>query len=115
MIESSTSPFSSAFAAVRAFSVDEAFDALGNRRRRILLARLRERGGRTTVRELTEAIATHERENDDADVDTRAVEISLHHVHVPKLAAAGIVERDGDEVVASDDVDQLSPILAVAE
>lgn len=78
--------------------LDTVFALLADRRRRHLLYYLtRESGtGSVDVDELVSAVA--EREQADADVDAagvdvlrRRVELSLHHVHLPKLEGAGVV------------------------
>ncbi|PSP78036.1 hypothetical protein BRC81_08230 [Halobacteriales archaeon QS_1_68_20] len=72
---------------------DDAFDCLASSRRRHVLAVLRDRG--TVDRdELARAVADRE-----ADSTADAVAVSLYHVHLPKLADAGLVDVD-DETVA---------------
>lgn len=115
--ENPTSPptLRSKLDSVRAFSVDEAFEALAHRRRRVAIDFLRRRDGPATLSELAAEVAAREREGDGECTDGVAperVQISLHHVHVPKLVEAGILEREGDEAVSvSEDVDQLDPII----
>ncbi|PCR89720.1 DUF7344 domain-containing protein [Natrinema ejinorense] len=85
----------------RADAVETALDLLANRRRRAVLEYLEEVGGSATLTELAVEIATRETRtepnviSDHADVssrDRRAVSISLHHTHIPKLANADVVD-----------------------
>lgn len=92
-----------AFGDSRADAVDTAMDLLANRRRRAILDSLEESGGSATLTELAVEIAVQEAGSepnvisDHGDVsarDRRAVRISLHHTHIPKLAAAEAVDYD---------------------
>ena len=82
----------------RTFSTETLFQSLAHPRRRTILHHLVENGDETVaLDELTETIATDggtatiSHESDD----TRT-RVELHHVHLPKLAAAGIIEYDAD-------------------
>lgn len=70
-------------------SVDELFDALGDGRRRRTLRLLASDGSTRSVRELADELA-------DAAPGVDRLVTSLHHCHLPKLAAAGLVEFDAD-------------------
>ncbi|ELY57696.1 DUF7344 domain-containing protein [Natronolimnohabitans innermongolicus] len=76
---------------------------LAAQRRRALLRYLERVDGAATLSEVAEAIATETRRSDPAvisdhaDAASRAVRdtrISLHHVHVPKLAEADAIDYD---------------------
>lgn len=76
---------------------------LASDRRRIALRIIAERGEPVDLDDLATAVARRERPGDDVEDGTETrVRISMHHVHVPKLAAAGVCtyDRDGSRVVA---------------
>ncbi|MDF9746964.1 DUF7344 domain-containing protein [Natrinema salsiterrestre] len=84
-------------------AVDTALDLLANQRRRGVLEYLEESGGSAPLTELAVEIAAQEAGaepnaiSDHGDVsarDRRAVRISLHHTHIPKLANADVVDYD---------------------
>ncbi len=80
-------------------TMDELFDVLSHRYRRHALVALRNRDGPTALADL--AVDVAERETDEPSDDglkelAREIEISLYHVHVPKLADAEFVEFDRD-------------------
>jgi len=74
-------------------------DILRNDRRRLAIKCLREMGGRLTVRDLSEEVATRETGESPAPRDKRrSVYVSLHQTHLPKMDELGIVaDDDGDE------------------
>jgi len=71
--------------------------------------------------ELAAAVAARENDVDPADVDEdrlRQVQLSLHHVHLPKLESVGLIERSrGDErtVELTGDIGPLEPGLDVQQ
>jgi len=65
------------------------FECLAERRRRAVVAVLRDRGA-ASLHELADSITGP---NDR----TKRVELELHHRHLPKLADAGLVEYDPDD------------------
>lgn len=71
--------------------------------------------GATTVGDLADQIALREGEHTRDRYERIAT--SLVHVHLPKLAAAGVVryDRDADAVVALDRADRVTPYLNVDE
>lgn len=80
------------------------FDAVSNRYRRCALAFLAE--GPTSPADLATRVAawehgTHPGRLADAEVD--AIHAALHHVHLPKLEEAGLVERTAGGNVAAVD------------
>lgn len=91
------------------------FRLLSRPRRRRVLYVLRERGGAVAVERLAEHLLARER--DDGPGRER-VEVALRHVHLPKLAAAGAVERGPDGAVryaAGDALDDWVACAAAAE
>lgn len=95
-----------------AASLDSAFDAVANRRRREILSVLQEHGGPVSLSDLATTlvdqvedelhpeandttVGAHRSENDDAhENETHEAVVRLHHVHLPKLASAGLIRRD---------------------
>lgn len=76
---------------------NDVFEALSDLRRRYVVDRLHSAGDAVTRETLSEEIAALERDASVADVPPEYVDrvrVSLHHVHLPKLASAGIVEYD---------------------
>jgi DNA-binding transcriptional ArsR family regulator len=71
--------------------LDALFEVLADAKRRHVLAYLDECDGDVaTVTEVRDALA-----DDDASTDERErIATRLHHAHLPKLAAAGLVEFD---------------------
>jgi len=74
--------------------LDAAFSLLADRRRRHVLYHLTQASGSVDVDELVAAVA--ERERPDAEADPgddlrRRIQLSLYHVHLPKLEGAGVV------------------------
>ena len=75
-------------------SFDRWLELLANRDRRLVLSTLIENGDdRLPVGVLTDVIARKRAE----DVTPQSVLIDLHHVHLPKLQRADVIEYDADE------------------
>lgn len=75
----------------------EIHDVLRNDRRRLTLEALREAGGESTVRDLSEMVAARETGKEPPPRDKRqSVYVSLHQTHLPKLDELGIVQYDAD-------------------
>ncbi|MFB6179448.1 MAG: winged helix-turn-helix domain-containing protein [Halorientalis sp.] len=69
-------------------SIDTVFELLANvDRRRICLYLMNRDDGVVTVEEIADALATEECEYERFAID-------LHHRHLPKLSAAGLIEYD---------------------
>ncbi|WP_247001802.1 DUF7344 domain-containing protein [Halosolutus gelatinilyticus] len=102
--------------------VDELFDALSHRRRRLVLYYLKA-NEQTTLDELADWVATIEaRPNgSEATAEQReAAAIDLFHIHLPKLADLKVIEydrRSGDARYRDppETVDQLLRAAAVME
>ncbi|KTG10625.1 hypothetical protein AUR64_08140 [Haloprofundus marisrubri] len=91
--------------------MDEAFDALSNRRRRDVLYYLHQAdGGRVDVCDIADTMTAWEVEClETVESDHfRSLLVSLRHVHLPKLAEIGALsyDRDQDTVEQSD-----SPVI----
>lgn len=71
-------------------SLDAIFRLLGSERRRNALYVLYQRTGPLGVADLAAEVASLE------DADPERVATALHHVHLPRLDAAGVVEFDGE-------------------
>ncbi|MHB9288908.1 hypothetical protein ACKVMT_17910 [Halobacteriales archaeon Cl-PHB] len=67
---------------------DQRYQMLANERRRVTLAVLADRETSLSLEALAAAVASREDEEHDR------VATSLHHVHLPKLTAAGVLEYD---------------------
>jgi DNA-binding transcriptional ArsR family regulator len=79
----------------------DAGELLANRRRRHALTYLRDRPReRVSVEELTSQVIARELVEGDGTVDPESVRATLLHVHLPKLAEAGLVDYDAETSVA---------------
>ncbi|WP_435067962.1 DUF7344 domain-containing protein [Haloplanus sp. C73] len=88
--------------------VDAVFDVLSDARRRRTIRALRERGDRTPVTELADALAGRE----PGSPETEQLVVSLQHVHLPKLEATGVVECvDDGTAVRYDDAPLVETLL----
>lgn len=80
-------------------SEETVFDALSSPRRRYLLYYLRRVGGNADIDEIARQVAAWENGVAIEDVERqqrKRVYVSLYQTHVPKLAAAGVIEYDAD-------------------
>lgn len=76
-----------------------------DRRRTVVSVLSRTRHETVTLTGLTAAVATAEHDGESGDIDReqrRAVRTSLHHVHLPKLDEAGLVEYDAGRLTVTD-------------
>lgn len=88
------------FAAVETTEESGLYRALADERRRLVLAVLRERDAPVSESELARFVAAREAEdspNATTPADRERVQLTLHHVHLPHLEAAGLVERTDDD------------------
>jgi len=78
---------------------DSVLDLCQNRRRRIILWALAEEERSLTLNYLTKAILKYNHHTPlteaSADVLTE-IRVSLHHAHLPKLAAEGLINYDSE-------------------
>jgi hypothetical protein len=80
----------------------ERLQVLSRRRRLVLLAALKDRGGPTTLEELVTEVADRElgvSRSELTDDQRERILLSLHHLHLPALTDAGLVEHVSDERV----------------
>jgi DNA-binding transcriptional ArsR family regulator len=88
---------------------DVTFELLSNPRRRYALAYLSRRDQPVSMDELARHIAAWEGDDPVSDIEEEAVDriqMTLYHNHIPKLTAAGLLERDernGGQVLESTD------------
>jgi DNA-binding transcriptional ArsR family regulator len=100
-------------------TTDEVFELLADRHRRYVLAYLRDASTPVSLPDLATELARVESESDAAEgmADRRRqLFVRLHHVHVPSLADAGLVEHDRErntaELSADDEtIEALSQLL----
>lgn len=90
-------------------ALNDLYEALSHDRRRTVLAVLTEVEPPVDAHTLARRVSERER----GDVSEEAVErahVSLHHVHLPRLSAVGLLDYDPDRrtvVDLSDEVDSL--------
>lgn len=97
---------------------DTTVELCGDVSRRIILAALAAEQRSLTVNTLREAILTYTRHSPviDASEEIRTeTRVSLHHVHIPKLESAGVIEYDSERqlVEPTEQFNQLQPYLSV--
>lgn len=96
---------------------DTVLDLCRDQQRRIVLVALADEKRALTVRDLTQAIVKHDHNTPLTEISEEVVtriHISLHHRHLPKLEAAGIIEYDPERNVVelTDEFDRLEPVLS---
>ncbi|WP_135830388.1 DUF7344 domain-containing protein [Halorussus halobius] len=104
MVEGGSSSSDDASDLNRARDADATFEVLADERRRLALHYLRDRGS-ADVDELATVVSgwTRARRAEAETVtpgEREAVRIDLHHVHLPRLVDAGVVDYDRDAGVA---------------
>jgi len=80
-------------------SLDVIFDVLRNRRRRLVMQALEERGGETTLSDLAEHIGGIENEKPPEALNAqerKRVYVGLYQCHLPKMDDAEAIEFDKD-------------------
>lgn len=95
---------------------DSAFAALASERRRTVLRCLQTADAPVAMADLARDVVARERDAHARDVPEEAIErvyVSLHHVHLPKLADEGYLRYDDNRtsVVLTDDAELLESIL----
>ena len=77
-------------------STDDALELVADSERRLLLEYLRrtEDGSVSFDTLVRRGVMSEWSSDDDPDIDEDRLRIRLHHVHVPKLQDAGVVEYD---------------------
>lgn len=96
---------------------ETALDLYRDRNRRVVLAVLANEQRPLTLTDLTRAVDeyTHRGTASEAPSDaSRRIRISLHHIHLPKLAEAGLVDYDPEEGVVepTEKLDRAQPQLS---
>lgn len=76
-------------------------------RRRDVCRYLADVAGRPDVSAIADRIAEWESEGTSSNDTRKRVHITLQHVHLPKLIEAGVIELDGEMVIAADDTAKL--------
>lgn len=74
-------------------TTDAAFEVLAHRHRRVVLSHLADSNGTATFDQLASAITADPGADESPDV----VRLQLHHVHLPKLQQAGLIDYDGPD------------------
>lgn len=85
-------------------SRDEVFTALSNRRRRNVIAYLKENGDDARVRDIAEQLAAWENDVSIPEVtykQRKRVYTALHQSHLPKLAEYGFIDYESDRGLVS--------------
>ena len=110
--------FSADHAALAALDVDtdDLLDVLSDARRRFVVACLTEYETPLTLPDVADELAVWEHDARITDVpaeDVAAIHADLYHVHVPKMADAGVVEysQERELVALAEPVDELSAHL----
>jgi len=85
---------SSTDAAETPLAVSEYHRLLASKRRRVTLSILAAETGQISLERLATAVAARQSDVADDEASVDEVRITLHHTHLPKLAAAGAVEYD---------------------
>lgn len=103
-----------------AIALDLQCELLASEYRQLALRVLETRGAPLTVHDLATTVATLKHEAalpDIASDDVVDLHIAFSHVHVPKLAAAGVIDYDSSrERIEAVDLDGLEPLRsAVAD
>lgn len=102
--------------AEKSVEFDTVLELCRDRHRRIVLAVLADQDRPLTMHDLTKAILKHNHHTPLAAVsgeDLTAIQTSLYHTHVPKLAAGGFVDYDPERgVVTPAAFDRLQPALS---
>lgn len=96
--------------------VDRVFTVLSDERRRLILEYLLEGPSPATVSELVDHLVTAELNGHEHPDDLRdRIAVSLHHVHLPKLADSNLVDFDPEreEIDAREAVSAVEPCLAL--
>ena len=96
---------------------DSVLDLCQHQHRRIVLGVLAEEKRPLTLRDLTEAVLKYNHQIPITEVSEDVlteIRHSLYHVHIPKLAAAGLIHYAPERqlVVPAKQLDQIQPTLS---
>ncbi|MEZ3163940.1 hypothetical protein ABNG03_03240 [Halorubrum sp. RMP-47] len=95
---------------------DELYDLLSNHRRRYVIHFCKQADGALTLSDLAEMVAAREQDKSVAELtsaERKRVYTSLQQTHLNRLADAGMIEYDGDEIELTDDAAALDVYLDV--
>lgn len=95
---------------------DELYDLLSNHRRRYVLHFCKRADDPVTLSELAEQVAAWEQDKQVAELtsaERKRVYTSLQQTHLDRLADAGIVALDGDEIELTDRAQELDIYLDI--
>ena len=95
---------------------DELYDLLSNHRRRYVIHFCKRADGPLTLSDLAEKVAAREQDTTVAELtsaERKRVYTSLQQTHLKRLADAGMIDYDGDEVELTDEAAQLDVYLDV--
>ncbi|MFC7212542.1 hypothetical protein ACFQO4_00370 [Saliphagus sp. GCM10025334] len=100
-------------------SHDTVFTLLSHRHRRAVLVLLLAQDRELTLRDLRNEIVEREHGTEITELDNEQVKqtlVSLHHVHIPKLAEADIVTYDRERMIVepTEKLEQIEPFLSCA-
>lgn len=98
-------------------SYDALLDLCRDQRRRVVLVTFAEERRTLTMRDLTNAVLANDRHvsiTEASDEDREEMRCSLHHLHLPKLEAAGLIEYDPEREMAepTERFDRAEPTLS---
>ena len=95
---------------------DELYDLLSNHRRRYVVHYCKQSGESATLSELAEQVAAWEHDKEVSEItsaERKRVYTSLQQTHLDRMADAGIVEFDGDEVTLTGKAEELDVYLDI--
>lgn len=80
-------------------SIDETFEILKNKRRRIVLEYLKETDGQVKLSELADHVTALENDTDISSItstERKRVYVGLYQFHLPKMSDMGVIDYDQD-------------------
>ncbi|MGQ4554359.1 DUF7344 domain-containing protein [Halobellus sp. GM3] len=95
---------------------NELYDLLSNHRRRYVIHFCKRADGPVTLSDLAEQVAAWEQDKEIAELtsaERKRVYTSLQQTHLDRLADAGIIDYDGDEIVLTEDAEELDIYLDI--
>lgn len=97
----------------QAISTDKALELLADRQRRRVLHHLVDSNGPATIDQLIEAVSNKSSSRGPNDL-RKLITVNLHHIHLPKLQEAGLIEMDTQsETIRYNPDQQVEDILQV--
>jgi len=96
---------------------DSVLDLCQNQHRRIVLGTLAEEQRSLTLNDLTKAILKYNHQTPITEASENVlteIRLSLHHVHLPKLASKGLINYDPEKELVEpiEQFDQVQPTLS---